>query len=59
MTNGLKKNKIVIDFMVGSSDNPKINGILLVQGGKENTHWAAYSKYLQELDSLRNSNFEQ
>jgi len=30
VTNGLKKNQIVIDFSVGRADNPKVNAILLV-----------------------------
>ena len=45
--------------MVGSSDNPKVNGILLVQGGKENTHYAAYNRYIKELESLRQHSQEQ
>ena len=30
--------KMEITFKVGSADNPKINAIMLVQGGPENTH---------------------
>jgi hypothetical protein len=54
----MKKKQIVIDFLVGSADNPKINAILLVEGGKENTHYDAYQKYVSELEKLRVSNYE-
>jgi hypothetical protein len=47
-----RDNKLVLDFKRGSSDNPKVNAILLVRGGKENTHfenWIAYKKTLIEI----------
>ncbi len=59
MHNGIKNKKIIIDFNVGQSDNPKVNAIILVSGGKENTHYAAYNRYIKELETLRTHNQEQ
>ena len=36
---GVKDGKMELKFVKGKSDNPKVNGILLVEGGKENTHY--------------------
>ena len=47
-----RDNKMVLDFKRGSSDNPKVNAILLVRGGREKTHfdnWLAYKKTLIEI----------
>ncbi len=50
---GLKNNKLQIEFAAGRADNPKVNAILLVDGGKENTHFNAYKRYLKALDDLK------
>jgi len=42
---GIKNNKLVINFAKGQADNPKVNGILLVSGGVENTHKKTYDAY--------------
>ena len=39
---GLKNGKLVIDFVQGKADNPKVNAIVLVEGGKENTHFKSF-----------------
>lgn len=36
--NAIKGQDLVIDFLKGRADNPKVNAILLVQGGLRNTH---------------------
>lgn len=49
----LKKGSLIVDFMVGKADNPKVNAIVLVSGGPDNTHEAAYNRYIEELNKLR------
>ena len=47
-----RDNKMVLDFKRGTADNPKVNAIVMVRGGKENTHfdnWLAYKKTLIEI----------
>jgi len=50
---GINKNgKLHIEFRRGSADNPKVNAIVLVRGGKENTHfdnWVAYKRTVYEI----------
>jgi len=36
--NAIKGSDLIVDFVKGRADNPKINAILLVQGGLRNTH---------------------
>ena len=50
----IKNGKLNIDFAVGRKDNPKVNGIVLVEGGKENTHFASHKRYLQALEEIKN-----
>ena len=38
----IKNGKLQVDFVVGRADNPKVNGILLVEGGLENTHFKSH-----------------
>jgi hypothetical protein len=52
-SDALKNGKLQIDFVQGKADNPKINGIVLVQGGKENTHYNAFKNYLKALEDLK------
>ena len=54
-----KNNKLQIDFAVGRADNPKVNAILLVQGGKENTHYNSYRRYLKALEDLKDQQRKQ
>jgi len=47
-----KNNRIKLEFRKGSGDNPKVNAILVVRGGKENTHynnWVAYLKTVYDI----------
>ena len=47
-----RDNKINLEFRRGSSDNPKVNAIVLVRGGRDNTHyenWLAYKRTLYEI----------
>ena len=48
-----------MEFAVGKADNPKVNGILLVEGGLENTHFAAHTKYLKALEDIKNQQQKQ
>lgn len=50
---GIKNGKLVLDFVQGKSDNPKVNAIVLVEGGKENTHFQSHKTYLKVLHELR------
>ena len=45
----MKNGKIVIKFHKGAADNPKINAIVLVEGGEENTHKQQHDAYLTEI----------
>jgi hypothetical protein len=36
---------LIVDFLKGKADNPKVNAILLVAGGARNTHQANFQKY--------------
>lgn len=49
----VKNGKILIDFAKGKADNPKVNGILVVEGGLKNTHFQSHEKYLKELMKIR------
>ncbi|CDW83206.1 UNKNOWN [Stylonychia lemnae] len=49
----VKNGKFLIDFVVGKADNPKVNAILIVEGGLKNTHHQAHERYLKELDKIR------
>ena len=35
---GVKDGKLELEFVKGKADNPKVNGIMLIEGGLENTH---------------------
>jgi len=43
---------------MGSADNPKVNAILLVEGGIKNTHYASHKKFLEELVTLREEQYK-
>ena len=49
MSGGLKNGKIQVLFKKGKADNPKVNAILLVEGGVENTHKASHDRYIAEI----------
>lgn len=53
MPSAVKNGKIHIDFAVGKADNPKVNAILIVEGGLKNTHYQAHDRYIRELDKIR------
>ena len=46
---GLKNGKLEIKFSKGKNDNPKVNAIMLVQGGVENTHKGTYEAYKEAM----------
>ena len=52
-TGALKNGKLQINFAQGRADNPKVNGIVIVEGGKQNTHFEAHKKYLKALDDIK------
>lgn len=58
-SDALKNGKLQIDFVQGKADNPKVNGIVLVQGGKENTHYNAFKNYLKALEDLKQQQMKQ
>jgi len=41
-----------LEFVKGKADNPKVNGILLVEGGVENTHKKNYDAMKQAFINL-------
>ena len=43
--NAVKGSDLIVDFIKGRADNPKINAILLVQGSSKNTHQASFQKF--------------
>ena len=45
MEDGVRNGKLVVEFGVGKADNPKVNGIVLVEGGLTNTHYYAHQRY--------------
>ena len=42
-----------LEFAIGKQDNPKVNAILLVEGGLRNTHYQSHQRYLRELEKIR------
>lgn len=48
-----KAGKIEVVFRKGKADNPKINGLLLVKGGIENTHHSTYRGYKEAMMALQ------
>ena len=46
---GFKNGKLEIKFSKGKNDNPKVNAIMLVQGGVENTHKGTYNAYKEAM----------
>ena len=49
----IKNNKLQLEFAIGKQDNPKVNAILLVEGGLRNTHYQSHQRYLRELEKIR------
>ena len=48
-TGGLKNKHLIVKFKLGKVDNPKINAILLVEGGPENTHKDSFDAFKMTL----------
>ena len=48
-----------MEFAVGGADNPKVNAILLVEGGKENTHFESHQRYLNTLEEIKKQQMNQ
>jgi hypothetical protein len=51
--------KLQIDFAVGRADNPKVNAILLVKGGKQNTHYESFRKYIKAIEDIKDQQAQQ
>lgn len=47
-----KSSQIVVSFNKGLADNPKVNAIMLVKGGVENTHKGTYEAYKESMMQL-------
>jgi len=45
-----EKEEIIVNFLKGEKDNPKINAILLVKGSLENTDHETFKAQLEELE---------
>ena len=45
----IHKDKVEIKFKRGKNDNPKVNAIMLVRGGLENTHYGTYNAYKEAM----------
>lgn len=48
-----KIDELQVLFRVGASDNPKVNAILLVKGGLENTHFDNFNNYKKTLIDIK------
>jgi hypothetical protein len=44
--------KLRVTLAKGGADNPKINALLLVEGGVENTHYESFQNYLEALHHM-------
>ena len=49
---GLVKKQLNVRFRVGKADNPKVNALLLVEGGLENTHFDSMQAMKAELIAI-------
>jgi hypothetical protein len=45
---------LIVNFLKGEKDNPKINAILLIKGSLEDTDYNHYKNQLEELVSQLN-----
>jgi len=45
---------LIVNFLKGEKDNPKINAILLVKGSLEDTDYNHYKNQLEQLESQLN-----
>ena len=54
----VKKESLLVTFVKGPADNPKINAIALVSGGLKNTHKASFDKYQATLHAINNEKAE-
>ena len=50
---GRSGGKLHLEFVKGLHDNPKINGIMLVEGGVEHTHKKTYDEYRQAMYDMQ------
>ena len=46
-----EKQNLVVNFIKKEKDNPKINAIMLVSGGLDNTDYESYKNQLDELEN--------
>jgi hypothetical protein len=44
---------LIVKFKKGKADNPKINAILLVNGGLKSTHQEIHQRYIEQLTEAR------
>lgn len=48
-----EKESLILIFKKGERDNPKINGILVVKGGIENTDYEAFKDQLEDMERVK------
>ena len=48
-SSAIHKDKFEIKFRRGKADNPKVNAIMLVRGGLDNTHYGTYNAYKEAM----------
>ena len=53
VNNGIRDSQLEIKFVKGLADNPKVNAIMLVQGGVENTHKDTYEQYRVTMSQIQ------
>lgn len=58
ITNGIINGKLEIVFQKGANDNPKVNAIMLVEGGFENTHKGTFDAYRNAMHQIQNDKAE-
>jgi len=49
---------MLVEFNKGRADNPKVNGIMLIEGGVENTHKQKYEEMRNALVSLQDEKID-
>jgi len=54
VTVGVKGGILSVDFLVGAAENPKLNALVLVEGGLENTHYDHFNQFMKEMEELAN-----
>jgi hypothetical protein len=53
ISDALVQGNLIVKFKKGKADNPKINAILLVNGGLKSTHQEIHQRYIEQLTEAR------